>query len=207
MEETQELRVLNVGSGAPSVSRLHPVFRNASWREIRVDIDPRVTPDIVADVTDLRESVETGTIDAVWSSHNIEHLHAHQVAAAIHELRRVLRPTGFALITCPDMKAVAQLVVEGKFEDTAYVSPSGAITPLDMMFGHSRAIADGNTFMAHHTGFTNKRLGRVLLEGGFPEAWVFSGSAFDLWAVALMRDTDKIELRRNLELAGLEFPK
>ena len=45
--------VLHVGCGRPNPDKLHPLFRGGDWRELRLDIDPRVQPDIVASMVDL----------------------------------------------------------------------------------------------------------------------------------------------------------
>ena len=144
------------------LEKLHSVFRGPYWKEIRVDIDPAVKPDIQASITDLRQHVTDASIDAVWSSHNIEHLYDHEVVPALREFVRVLRPAGFALITCPDLQAIAKLIAAG-VDRVAYQSPAGPVTPLDMLFGLRRAIERGNLFMCHRTGFTEERLGNVLL--------------------------------------------
>ena len=43
------------------------------------------------------------SVDAVFSSHNIEHLYPHEVPLALKEFMRVLKPDGFVLMTCPDL--------------------------------------------------------------------------------------------------------
>lgn len=199
-------RVLNVGCGPMSPARLHAAFAGANWREIRLDIDERVQPDLVGSMTDMQRLVPDGAFDALWSSHNLEHLHAHEAPLALQEFRRVLNRDGFALINCPDVMAIAQLIVEGRFDQPAYISPAGPICALDMLYGHSRSIAEGNSYMTHKTGFTANRLGRLLLESGFPEAWVFPGHGFDIWAIALMDNADRKTIRSQLETAGLEVP-
>ncbi|MFO1151923.1 MAG: class I SAM-dependent methyltransferase [Alsobacter sp.] len=176
--------LLHVGCGPYQPDKLHPWFRGPRWREIRLDIDPRVRPDIVASLTDLG-CFPDGSVDAVWSSHNIEHLHEHELEIALAEIVRVLKPTGFALFTTPDLVRVAQEIAAGRLEDTLYVSPAGPITPIDVLYGLRRSIAAGNGFMAHRTGFSVDRLGRVLVEAGFAEARVWPGRSFDLWAVGL----------------------
>ncbi|MBI3466459.1 MAG: methyltransferase domain-containing protein [Planctomycetes bacterium] len=171
--------VLHVGCGGATI---HPLFQVPGWQEIRLDINPGVQPDIVASITDMAE-VETASVDAVWSSHNLEHLYPHEVPLALAEFRRVLRSGGFALISLPDLQAVAELVAADKLEDVAYISPAGPIAPLDMIYGFRPALAGGNAFMAHRTGFTAKSLSRQLTEAGFATAAAWR-SEFNLWALA-----------------------
>jgi SAM-dependent methyltransferase len=175
--------LLHIGCGKADRTRLPECFQDKCWQEIRLDIDPAVQPDIVSSITEMT-AVDTGSMDAVWSSHNLEHLEDFQVPQALTEIRRVLKPGGFALITLPNLERIAQLVVEGKVDEVIYVSPAGPITPLDMLFGHQASIARGNSYMAHRTGFTNKRLGCRLIEAGFDEVRILPGQAYDLWAIA-----------------------
>jgi SAM-dependent methyltransferase len=174
--------VLHVGCGPYRPAKLHQVFRQPGWREVRLDIDANVRPDIVASITDM-SMVATGSVDAVWSSHNLEHLYPHEVPVALREFHRVLREDGFALITLPDLQKTAELIAADKLEDMAYMSPAGPITPLDTLYGHRPSLARGNLFMAHHTGFTAKTLGNALVRAGFGRVRV-KRSGFDLWARA-----------------------
>jgi SAM-dependent methyltransferase len=175
--------VLNVGCGYPLRQKLHPHFHGPEWQEIRLDLDPAVRPDIVCSITDMAP-VSADAVDAIWSSHNLEHLQRHEVPAALTEFLRVLKPCGFLLLTLPDLQNVARLVVEDRLEDPAYTSSSGPITALDMIFGHTPSLARGNSLMAHRTGFTARTLQKVLTEAGFVRITVRRGSAFDLWATA-----------------------
>lgn len=185
---TLQLRVLNIGCGPKSKSRLHRAFHGPEWDEVRLDIDKNVEPDIVGSIVDMWE-VPTASFDAVWSSHNVEHLHAHEVQPALREIRRVLKPGGFCLITCPDIEVVARLIVEGKLDDPAYISSAGPITPIDMMFGHGASIAAGQRYMAHNTAFSLKRLGDQLVQAGFGEARGLT-HLFDLWVVGAAGSLD-----------------
>jgi SAM-dependent methyltransferase len=175
--------VLNVGCGYPLRQKLHPHFHGSEWREIRLDLDPAVQPDIVCSIIEM-SPVVADSVDAIWSSHNLEHLQRHEVPLALAEFFRVLKPRGLLLLTLPDLRQVAQLVVEDRLEDQAYTSLSGPIAALDMIFGHTASLARGNPFMAHRTGFTARTLQKVLVEAGFVEISLRQGNSFDLWATA-----------------------
>ena len=177
--------VLHVGCGPPNPAKLHQRFRGDDWTEVRLDINPAVKPDIVASITDMK-GVETDSVDAVWSSHNLEHLFAHEVPVCLREFHRVLKPGGYALITLPDIQEIAKLIAEDKLEDAAYVAPAGPIAPIDMVFGFRAAIAAGNVFMAHRTAFTAKTLARALKAVGFENVRAVQGppGRYELWAEA-----------------------
>ena len=172
-----------MGCGPRLERTLHPTFRSADWQEIRVDIDPNVKPDIVCSIIDM-SVVEHASVDAVWSRHNIEHLHAHEVPKALSEFHRVLKPGGFALITLPDLQEVARHIADGKLEDVLYESPNGPIRPIDIVYGHCGFIGQGHVFMAHKTGFTVRTLGTKLVQAGFrPVRVKRSQREYALWAV------------------------
>jgi predicted SAM-dependent methyltransferase len=197
--------LLHAGCGRASPQRLHPVFRGAGWRELRLDVDPAVRPEIVASITDMRSGVADGSCDAVYASHTLEHLHTHEVPAALAEFRRALKPGGFALVRSPDMAAIAEALLAHGPDHVAYVAPAGPITPLDMIYGHNRSIRKGQAAMAHHTGFTAARLGRLLLAAGFAEARTLPLPEFDLWAIAFMPEADTSGILRGLARHGLRF--
>ncbi|MDB5315365.1 MAG: methyltransferase, type 11 family [Rhodospirillales bacterium] len=179
-------RVLHVGCGAHDPAKLPAEwFPAGAWQEVRLDIDASVQPDIIASITDMAP-VATGSMDAVWSSHNVEHLYPHEVPLAFAEFLRVLAPDGFLLLTLPDLQQVAELVAQDRLMEAAYVSPAGPITPLDMLYGHRGALAQGNTFMGHRGGFTARSLQAALVEAGFPHARVMRDGKFALWAAAHM---------------------
>ncbi len=176
--------LLHVGCGVADLRKLPPgFFTPGEWREVRLDIDPKVAPDILGSITDM-PMVETASFDAVWSAHNLEHLFAHEVPLALREFRRVLRPGGFALITLPDLQRVAELVAQDRLVEPAYLSPSGPIAPLDMLYGHGAAIAAGNPFMAHRTGFTARSLEAALVAARFDAVRVVRDEGYALWATA-----------------------
>jgi SAM-dependent methyltransferase len=195
---------LHVGCGGSNKSRTTAPFASDDWQELRLDINEAVQPDIVGTMIDMK-AVPDESVDAIFSAHNIEHLYPHEVPLALAEFLRVLRPDGFAVITCPDLQTVAALVAEDKLTDQAYLSPSGPIAPLDILFGFRPQIAAGNLFMAHHCGFTKKVLGHTLLSSGFMSiASLRREASFDLWALASKRLLPEAEV---LQLAGAHFPQ
>jgi SAM-dependent methyltransferase len=196
--------VLNIGSGPKSIRKLNAVFDAADWREIRMDLDPAVQPDVVGSMTDMRAHFGAQSVDAIWSSHSLEHLHSHEIPIALMEFRRILKAEGFALITCPDLETVMRLFLEHGSDHVVYHSAAGPITPLDMLFGHSPSIASGNIHMAHRSGLTSDRLGGLLLQAGFAEA-ITKRLNYDLWVLALMEHADRDTICRRLRAAGLDM--
>ena len=203
--QTTSLRlVLNAGSGLYTAHKLHPVFQRNVWKEIRVDIDPETSPDIVASITDMKSKLPAHRFDAIWSSHTLEHLYAHEVPLALTEFKRLLKPEGFALITLPDLEAIASLILTDGLDHVAYVAAAGPITPLDMLFGHVASVGRGRFYMAHKTGFTAASLGQHLIDAGFPTVLV-KRQGLDLWALGLAEEADHEAIQDNLRSAGLDL--
>ena len=196
---------LHVGCGHSHKGRTTQGFDTPGWHELRLDIDESVHPDIVGTMLDM-SAVAGATVDAVFSSHNLEHLYPHDVLLALKEFLRVLRPGGFAVITCPDLQSVCALVAEDKLTEAAYVSPAGPISPLDILYGHRPHLAAGNFFMAHRCGFTQKVLTETLHAAGFATVAASRRAHpphYDLWAVASVVAMDETQLR---QLAAAHFP-
>lgn len=141
-------------------------FEDDSWKEIRLDIDEKVNPDIIGSLTDMN-TVETSSVDAVYSSHNIEHIFPHEIPIALNEFYRVLKDDGIVVITCPDIQSVGEALAQDKLLAPLYNSPMGDVTPFDILYGHRSTTSDGNIFMAHKSGFTYSTLDSVFSEAGF----------------------------------------
>ncbi len=197
-------RLLNAGSGPGAALRIARMIVDHGWEEIRFDIDPDVKPDVLGSILDLRGSFEPQAFDAVWSSHVLEHLYAHEVFPTLRQFHEILKSDGFALIMSPDIESVAQFIVDHGIAAIAYHSPAGPIRPLDMLYGHSRAIEEGRVYMAHRTGFTAERLGNLLLMAGFATVSI-STENFEVSALALMPDADGETIQRSLLESGFNF--
>ena len=194
--------VLNVGCGHRAIPIPGSSLPAWGWRELRLDIDPKVDPDIVASMTDMTP-VPDGSVDAVWSSHNLEHLDPHEAPVALREFLRVLKPGGTLLLTVPDLQAVAKLVAEDRLDEALYECWHGPIRPLDVIYGYGPALAAGNRFMAHRSGYTPNLLGRLLQEAGFePVAIWRRAQAYELQVKAFRPPAPA----DALEELGLHFP-
>ena len=157
--------LLHVGCASLNISDLKG-FNNDKWAEIRFDIDESRNPDIIGTIVDL-SLVETGSVDAVYSAYNLDHIYPHEVPKTLKEFFRVLKNDGIAIIKCPDIQSVCEAIGKDKLLDTFYQSPVGPITPIDILFGNRKAIAKGNEFMAKKGGFTYSVLDGALHQAGF----------------------------------------
>lgn len=159
--------LLHVGCGTKRKDQT--TLALAEWKELRFDIDESVQPDLVGTMTDM-SFVPSDSVDAIFSSHNIEHLYPHEVPVALSEFLRVLKPDGFAVITCPDLQALCVLVAEDKLTEPAYTSRAGSIAPIDILYGLRSSMANGNLYMSHRCGFTEKVLSGTLKASGFTKS-------------------------------------
>lgn len=178
--------ILHVGCGSQNILSMPSYFHDGTWGEIRFDIDPNVYPDIQGKLQDL-SLINNSTIDALYSSHNIEHVSSFEVPIVLKEFRRVLNSDGFAMIRCPDIKSVAEAMFSGSIEDALYVSPAGPISALDIVYGHQIALQQGQIYMAHKTAFTAETLAKHLMSSGFSEVKIARDKIFGLHAIAFVK--------------------
>jgi len=180
VSERQKVMV-NVGCGPSFVLTRTNFFHD--WRQVRVDIEESVQPDIIADLTDL-SPIATGSVDALWSSHCVEHLYQSQVPRALQEFHRILSDDGFAVILVPDLQAVAERIVADKFDEPIYNSGMGPVSAHDMFYGFGPAIAAGQTSMAHRCGFTPTILVNLLNATSFAEFAIRRLGSLELLVIA-----------------------
>jgi SAM-dependent methyltransferase len=193
---------LHVGCGPQKKSQIQG-FNKDSWKEIRFDIDINVNPDIVGTLTDMK-SVETGSVDAVYSSHNIEHIFPHEVPIALKEFYRVLKEDGIVVITCPDLQSAGEAIAQDKLFESLYESTMGSVTAFDILYGHRKTTADGNVFMIHKGGFTYSSLNSSFFKAGFKAR--YGGrrpQGCDLFLVAFKQKKPEEEIKK---IANPFFP-
>ena len=187
--------LLHVGCGFLNKSDLKG-FNNDNWKEIRFDIDKRVNPDIVGSLTDMK-LVETASVDAIYSAYNIDHIYPHQVPIALREFYRVLKEDGIVVIKCPDLQSVCEAVAQDKLLEPLYDSPAGPISPIDIMFGNRKVIAEGNDYMDKKGGFTYSVLNGALYEAGFKTRYGGrSQKGWELTLVAFKQEKSEEEIEK-----------
>lgn len=194
-------KLLHVGCGPKNKTNTTKVFAGEGWEETRLDIDEEVKPDIITTMTDL-SMIKDNEYDAIYSSHNIEHLFAHEVDIALEEFSRVLDNEGEIFITCPDMERAAEEIIKGNFLGVLYESPAGPISAIDILFGHRESLRNGQHHMAHRVGFTLKILLGLLKAHGFNTVAGISDN-MNLYALGLIeKNSDKLaesKLKEHLE--------
>ena len=193
---------LHVGCGPEYKSNLKG-FNNDNWKEIRFDIDEKVNPDIVGTLIDM-SLVKTGSVDAVYSSHNIEHVFPHEVPIVLKEFYRVLKDDGLVVLHCPDLQAVCEVVAQDKLYDKLYDSGLGPITPMDILYGHIASVENGNEYIAHKCGFTYSVLNSLFFKAGFNAR--YGGrrpEGYDLFLVAFKQ---KIPEKEIIKIASPFLP-
>lgn len=154
-------RLLCVGAGGSRVS-----VRDCET--VTIDIDPKMRPDVVADMCDLSE-IESGSFDFLVARHCLEHVSYPRGQMAIAEWFRVLVPGGRIHVAVPDVLAV----VKGcrSLADKVYDSPAGPIHVCDMIYGW-RSSSGTPTTMRHWAAYDGHMLGRLLGDAGFTDIQV-----------------------------------
>ena len=192
--EGSQRKLLHVGCGYATKVDTGPGFQSDDWREIRLDIDSAGNPDILGSLLDMGD-VPDGSVDAVFSSHTLEHLYAHEIPTALAEMHRVLREDGFVLSTVPDLQAAARMIAEDRLFDEAYQSLAGTITPFDIVYSCRSLVGRDRPYMAHHSGFTLSTLVQAFRDANFHGVIGVSGN-FTLWVLAKKTPQSDDDLRR-----------
>jgi SAM-dependent methyltransferase len=192
--------VLNVGGNSKAI----PIPKHYdAWTHLLLDIDPAGRPDVVCDARKL-DTLDAGSFDAVYCSHNLEHYYKHDVGKVLRGFLHVLKDDGFAEIRVPDLRSVMRrCVAEGlDVEDVLYQSAAGPITVGDVFYGFAKQIeTSGVDFYAHKTGFTARSLTAVLQQAGFAKVFVAERTeAYELAGLAFKKEPAPWQV----ELLGLQ---
>ena len=151
------MTVLHLGCGRQPLPEWVP-----DRDEVRLDLDPEASPDVVASITDVGP---IGPFSIVYSSHVLEHVYPHETLQALRESQRVLGDGGYAVHIVPDLEGIQAT------DAVVYESPAGPVTGLDMIYGMKSMVAK-QPYMAHKNGFTKDSLEAALREAGFSKVLV-----------------------------------
>jgi predicted SAM-dependent methyltransferase len=187
---------LHVGCGNENKSKLKG-FNIDSWKEIRFDINKEVNPDIQGTLLDMNQ-VPDNSMDAIYSSHNIEHVYSHQIPIVLKEFLRVLNNDGIVVITCPDIQSIGEAILADKLYEPLYEVPPGVpIAPIDILYGLRGSLEDGNEYMAHKCAFTYSTLLHFFIDAGFKK-WIGGRRPedFALYLIACKGEKSNEELRK-----------
>lgn len=153
--------VLNLGAGKLPLGVQTAYFND--WKEVRIDIE-ELQPDIVDDIRTL-EKIPNEYADAVWACHVVEHIFWQDLPMMFHNMLRVLKSDGFAVIRVPDIASIADRIKD-HFLDPLYETSGGPIAPIDIIFGQrGQLIKDNHNYnfaMMHKTGFTPQSMAFIL---------------------------------------------
>lgn len=179
-------KFLNVGGNSKDIPV--PAYFDG-WEHLLLDIDPTGNPDIVRDAREL-EQLEPNQFHAIYCSHNLEHYYHHEVPKVLQGFRHVLKSTGFALISVPDLESVMRSVFERglDLDDVLYELDNGvSILVRDVLYGWGLKMkSSGQDYFSHKTGFTPKSLVTILKMHGFKYVFV-QASSYNVTAVAFVR--------------------
>lgn len=162
--------LLHVGCGGNPI----PDWAVGRYDEVRLDISPDNSPDILASMTDMGN---IGLFDGVYCSHALEHLAPHEVGLALAEFYRVVVPGGFIVLLVPDLEDVKAT------EEVLYEAPCGPVTGLDLIYG-LRSLLHVMPFMAHKIGFVKDTLEAAINRAGFSQTVVTREAKYNLLGVA-----------------------
>ena len=120
------------------------------------------------DARNLR-GIQSNSVDLIEHHHMIEHLSFAEVEQALSEWYRVLRPAGYLLFTCPDIRAIAHLYLRyALFKDLK--SREQKIDYAIRMFVGSQE----HEGMYHKNHFDAERVRRLLPRYGFRVVFTYT---------------------------------
>ena len=202
-----ENNFLHVGCGPKRKDRTTKVFNSDNWKEVTFDIDPDCSPDIIGSMTDL-SMIEDNAYDAVYSSHNIEHLFIHEAFTAAKEFFRVIKKSGYIMIVCPDLISTCEAILEkGPMEPLYYLTNTETgklderlfVAGIDILYGWRLPIQNGNHYMAHKSAYSEKTLTQLFLQAGFKKVVSVSRKEnYDINLLAFKDDEIENEDAENL---------
>jgi len=178
------MKVLNVGG-----NRMQMPPQYEQWEKVLLDIDPTVGADLCMDARELG-TLDAGSYDAVYCSHNLEHYHEHEVKQVLTGFYHILTDDGFVDVRVPDALAVmTDLIKRGlELDAVLYVSRAGPIRVCDVLWGYAKEIErSGESWFGHRTGFSEHTLTQALWHAGFRHRLICDGH-YEIKALAFKHE-------------------
>ena len=171
-------------------------FKDDKWNEIRFDSDKNVNPDIVGTLLDMSR-VNSQSLDAIYSYKNIELVYPHEVEIVLVEFLRVLNDDGFVVIQCQDIQSACEYITQDRLLETLCESDSGPISAMDILYGSSQELKNGNHSRLHKCGFTYSALVGAFKQAGFKK-WIGGRRPknFELFLIACKSEKSDEELNK-----------
>ena len=168
------MKVLHVGCGGE-----HVPFTNCT--EIRMDMDPGTGADIIGNMLEI--PMEDGSVDAVYTSHTLEHVTLHDGIRALREFRRVLADGGRAWVIVPNIASIAQRIIDGRMYEVVYEA-AYKVCAADMLYGHQGLMEEFGGDKAyrfqHKFGYTPETLQKSFEAAGFIDVKTKQLNTFDV---------------------------
>lgn len=184
-----KFKFLHVGCGPKKKEQTTFIFNSEKWEEVRFDIDKSHNPDIIGSMTNM-SMIDDNSFDAVFSSHNIEHLFYHEAEIAVKEFYRILKPSGYVFLLCPDIIEACKAVYENGPNSKLYSTAAGIdISPIDVIYGWRLSIKNGNEYMAHKFGYSEQSLISLFKNGNFLN--IASASRGNHYDIVLLASKEK----------------
>lgn len=182
--KTAQKQVLCVGIPQNIVRQglLHPSFQTDTWKKVTLHSNPKLNPDIVANIFDL-SSIPDNSYDAVTTNGDLEYVAPHQLPKVLAEFKRIVKIGGLVLIGVADAQKLGEYINKLKDNTVVMRVPSvGNLTAHDLLYGHADTLAKGIDVLPR-VGYTSKRLGEALKAQGFGTIRIKRDKVY-LWAAA-----------------------
>lgn len=178
-DNAKSKKVLHVEAGRPHPKKLHSAFSGEEWVEVRLDKDPSTQPNYTGHLRDL-SMVPDGSMDAIWSRHNLQKLFYHEIPTTLAEFMRILKPEGLLMLAVPNTLKVAEAIVGDKLESPLFSSSKGTVSAIDMLYGNRIRLQEQGEAAAHHMCFTPPTIAKKLQEANFRNIQV-RADGYNLW--------------------------